>query len=123
MRFHMHCVCIYLQLENWTSSRSSTSSSSNKPEVLLHVPAGELEVGQLLVKIVYQKQPMLSDASQEQLLQLLLLTDRYSVPRAVPAIAAAFRATPVEQLEWATALNILQLPNSCTEQEIFKDIV
>lgn len=38
-------------------------------------------------------------------------------------MAAAFKAISVEKLNWETALAILGLPDSCTKQKSFTDIV
>lgn len=89
----------------------------------MHVPAGQLQVEQLLLKAMYQNQPWLSDASHQQLLQLFVLADRYSVPTVMPAVAAAFKAVPIDNLAWETALAMLNVPESCAGQTAFKDVV
>lgn len=70
------CGVVGMQLENWSSENGSSSTSHSKPEVLLPVPPGQLEVGQLLLQIIYQKQPQLIGTPRQQLLLLLLLADR-----------------------------------------------
>ncbi|WIA41233.1 hypothetical protein OEZ86_004846 [Tetradesmus obliquus] len=48
----------------------------------LPVPAGQQELAELLVKGMYQAQPTITDGlSQLQLLQLMLLADRFGVPK------------------------------------------
>jgi hypothetical protein len=55
----------------------------------VEVPAGQLEVGLLLLRCMYQQQPDLSSTEQATLLQLLVLADRYAVPAAVSAVGRA----------------------------------
>jgi hypothetical protein len=54
------------------------------------LPAGQLAVGELLLKCMYAAQPDVRSCSQEQLLQLLLLADRYGVPKVLAAVTAGF---------------------------------
>lgn len=69
---------------------------------------------------MYQARPSITDGlSQQQLLQLMMLADRFEVPKVTPAVAAAFAAVPEEHLEWNVALQILSLPPSCTQQPDF----
>jgi hypothetical protein len=49
----------------------------------------------------------------------MLLADRYEVPKVHEAAYAAYLAVPVEQLEWQTALDVLDLPPSCAQQQGF----
>jgi hypothetical protein len=65
-----------------------------------------------------------SDLTQQQLLHLMLLADRYEVPRVMAATAAAFaqHATPPHQLEWSITLQLLDLPPSCAGQPAFEPV-
>jgi hypothetical protein len=70
---------------------------------------------------MYQAQPTITDnLSQQQVLQLMLLADRFEVPKVLAAAAAALVAVPPDQLGWDTALQLLQLPQSCVLQPDFK---
>ncbi|KAF6255542.1 hypothetical protein COO60DRAFT_1641461 [Scenedesmus sp. NREL 46B-D3] len=53
--------------------RSWSEGTFPKPEIRLSVPAGQLELGELLLQAMYQPQPALGPLSQAQLLQLLQL--------------------------------------------------
>jgi hypothetical protein len=80
------------------------------------------DVGSFLAGI-YQKQPTITEGlSHEQLLQLMLLADRFEVPKMQAAVATAFSAVQPQQLEWETALQLLDLPPSCAQQEEFKAV-
>eukprot|EP00775_Hariotina_reticulata_P000066 gene66-209_t len=57
-------------LENWSSS-----SSEGKYRLELPVPAGQLELGKMLIQGMYCAQVDLAGLTQQQLLQLLLLAD------------------------------------------------
>jgi hypothetical protein len=70
---------------------------------------------------MYQARPSItSNLSQQQLLQLMLLADRFAVRKVMAAAAAALVAVPADQLDWDTALQLLQLPWSCVLQPDFK---
>ncbi|KAF6262081.1 hypothetical protein COO60DRAFT_1636287 [Scenedesmus sp. NREL 46B-D3] len=72
---------------------------------------------------MYQAQPSITDGlSQQQLLQLMMLADRFEVPKVQAAVAAAFAAFPNEQLEWDIAMQILNLPPSCAQQPEFSEL-
>jgi hypothetical protein len=75
--------------------------------------AGQLELGELLVQGMYAAQPDVSSCSQEQLLQLLLLADRYGVPKVITAVSAAFASIPAAQLQWETVHAVYALPAGC----------
>jgi hypothetical protein len=108
---------LLLQLDNWSSG------SSTKLEIQLPVPARQLDLAQLLVKGMYQAQPTVAEElSHSQLLQLLLLSDRFEVPKVQAAVLAVFTAIQAEQLEWVTALELLDLPSSCAQQPEFAGI-
>jgi hypothetical protein len=72
---------------------------------------------------MYQARPSITAGlSQQQLLQLMLLADRFGVPKVQAAAAAAFAAVPVQELHWDTAVQLLQLPSSCVQQPEFKAV-
>jgi hypothetical protein len=115
----LHCcaVCRLVQLENW-SFADAPASSSTKLEIQLPVPAGQLDLAQLLVKGMYQAQPTITkELSHSQLLQLLLLADRFEVPKVQAAVLGAFSAVTAAQLEYQTAQDLLCLPASCAQQQ------
>ncbi|WIA20949.1 hypothetical protein OEZ85_005288 [Tetradesmus obliquus] len=78
--------CCKAKLAPWSYAGAYNSSSTEcKLEVLLPVPAGQQELAELLVKGMYQAQPTITDGlSQLQLLQLMLLADRFGVPKGQP---------------------------------------
>lgn len=106
------CLCL-LQFVNWTQvAESSSSDTSSKQQVSIPVAPGQLELGQLLLKCMYQDTPDLSTASQQELLELLVLADKYVVPKVTTAICSRFRGLFSANLEWETAMKIFQLPES-----------
>uniref|UniRef100_A0A383W349 BACK domain-containing protein n=1 Tax=Tetradesmus obliquus TaxID=3088 RepID=A0A383W349_TETOB len=115
------------KLENWKNEQGSSTRSAKgakQPlEIVMPVPAGQEELAELLIKGMYQKQPSIAqDLNHEQLLQLMLLADRFEVPKVQAAVAAAFSAVQPQQLEWQTALQLLDLPPSCAQQAEFKAV-
>jgi hypothetical protein len=50
----------------------------SKPQIELPVPSGQLAVGRLLIKSMYEAEPDLSSVDQAQLVQLIVLADRRS---------------------------------------------
>jgi hypothetical protein len=67
----------------------------------------------------------LSSAGQSQLLQLLqllLLSDRYQVPRVFSKVVAALQATCLLELEWSTVAGIYAFPAGCAEMLAFKPV-
>jgi hypothetical protein len=90
--------------------------------LLYLLPAGQLAVGELLLKCMYAAQPDVSSCSQEQLLQLLLLADRYGVPKVVTAVTAAFASIPSADLQWSTLLALYALPPGCAELDACKSV-
>jgi hypothetical protein len=77
--------------------------------------AGQLELGELLLKAVYQSQPDLGTISQVQLLQLMALADRYGVSKVLIAAVATLQAVPQADLQWETVLGVYALPPGCTD--------
>lgn len=113
-----------MQLESWSDARPARDSNSyQKHSMEITAPAGQLELAQRLIRGIYQKEPILTDLSPEQLLQLLLLADRYEVPKVQASAAKALHAAPTADWPWQTVLDALSLPPSCTDQPSFKPVV
>jgi hypothetical protein len=74
------------QILNW-----SAATTRKRQRVNIEVPAGQLEIGRLLLRRMYQQQPDLSSTEQATLLQLLVLEDRYAVPAALAAVGRAIK--------------------------------
>jgi hypothetical protein len=72
---------------------------------------------------MYAAQPDLSACSQEQLLQQLLLADRYGVPKVLAAAAAAFSSINTAYLQWDVVLALYALPPGCTELSFCQPLV
>eukprot|EP00775_Hariotina_reticulata_P012478 gene12478-12612_t len=102
----------YCPLENWADN-----SSDGKYRIELPVPPGQLELGKLLVKGMYYSNLDLSGFTQQQLLHVLLLADRYGVPKVLAAISSFLESIPPAELQWDTAMAIYNLPPGCTEEE------
>jgi hypothetical protein len=76
--------------------------------------AGQLALGELLIRGIHAAQPDFSSCSQEELLQLLLLlADRYGVPKVLAAVSAAFTSIPAAQLQWEALHAVYALPAGC----------
>lgn len=126
----MTALMLTTQLENWTPASDENDTvdsktrrpSSSKHSIELAVPSGQTDLAVQLIKCMYEKVPELSDMSHEQLLQLLMLADRFGVPKVQAAVLDAFKAVSVDQLEWDTALALLNLPASCAELEGCKEV-
>jgi hypothetical protein len=94
------------------ASEACAHLASTCLHLLLHLPAG-----------IYQKQPTIAEGlSHSQLLQLMLLADRFEVPKVQAVVAAAFSTVDPQQLEWDAALQLLDLPPSCAQQPEFKAV-
>jgi hypothetical protein len=52
----------------------------------------------------------------------MLLADRFEVPKVQAVAAAAFSRVELQQLQWNTALQLLDLPPSCAQQPEFKAV-
>ncbi|WIA20820.1 hypothetical protein OEZ85_005175 [Tetradesmus obliquus] len=112
------------KLENWKNEQGSSTRSAKgakQPlEIVMPVPAGQEELAELLIKGMYQKQPSIAqDLNHEQLLQLMLLADRFEVPKAnthcpalkkYPAWGAEQRPASAKQpvIEWQLPLSLVQ---------------
>jgi acyl-CoA synthetase (NDP forming) len=99
-----------------------SNTGSKRQRVNLEVPAGQLEVGRLLLRCMYQQQPDLSTTEQATLLQLLVLADRYAVPAAVAAVGRAFKNCPAADLQWEAVCGAYSLPASCADNAAFADV-
>jgi hypothetical protein len=75
---------------------------------------------------MYQRQPTMAEGlSQQQLLHLMMLADRFLVPKVMQAATAAFAAVtagPAAQLDWNVAMQILELPSALADQQAFKAV-
>lgn len=71
---------------------------------------------------MYDKQPQLSDLSQQQLIALLLLADRFEVPKVQIAALDVFRTLSIDDLQWDTALSLLDLPSSFSNLRSCKQV-
>eukprot|EP00775_Hariotina_reticulata_P002661 gene2661-2961_t len=78
---------------------------------------GQLELGKLLVKGMYYSELYVAGLTQQQLLQVLLLADRYEVPRFLAAVSTALESIPSAELQWNTAMAVYNLPPGCAELE------
>jgi hypothetical protein len=93
------------RLGAWQQS-SSNGAAAEPCRVVLHVPAGQAEIGRRLVRAMYEAKPCFCDLGLEQQLQLLGLAERYNAPD-VAAAAAAAAGIDVDDLAkrglaWAT---------------------
>jgi hypothetical protein len=67
---------------------------------------------------MYAAQPDASSCSQQQLMQLLLLADRYGVPKVLTALSAALASIPTADLQWETGHAAYALPPGCVKQDV-----
>jgi hypothetical protein len=109
---------VLCQILNW----SAATKDSKRLIVNIEVPAGQLEVGRLLLRCMYQQQPDLSSTEQATLLQLLVLADRYAVPAAVAAVGRAFKDCPAADLQWEVVCGAYSLPATCADNTAFAAI-
>jgi hypothetical protein len=106
------------QILNWPAA----TSDNKRQRVNVEVPAGQLEIGRLLLRCMYQQQPDLSGTEQAALLQLLVLADRYAVSAAVAAVGRAFKDCPAADLQWEAVCGAYSLPASCADIAAFADV-
>jgi hypothetical protein len=127
----LHCssatVVAVPQLEHAESSTNvpaAAAAAEGTPTIELAMPPGQLEVGQLLLRCMYSAQPEqhISSASQSQLLQLLLLADRYQVPRVFNKVVAALQEFSLQEIFWSTVAGIYAFPAGCAEMAAFKPV-
>jgi hypothetical protein len=109
---------VLCQILNW----SAATKDSKRLRVNIEVLAGQLEVGRLLLRCMYQQQPDLSSTEQGTLLQLLVLADRYAVPAAVAAVGRAFKDCPAADLQCETVRGAYSLPATCADNAAFADV-
>uniref|UniRef100_A0A383WIC5 BACK domain-containing protein n=1 Tax=Tetradesmus obliquus TaxID=3088 RepID=A0A383WIC5_TETOB len=89
------------KLDNWKSSDDS---------IQLEVPPGQLKAGQLLLQCMYDSPNFqLQQVPQQQLLELLLLADKYGASAVAAAAAAELGSKPAEQLEWQVVVRLFEL--------------
>lgn len=126
-----HCA---MQLDNWTpdaavstdirvSGQDARPATFLKHTIELPVPPGQTDIAVRLLKGMYQKAPSVSDLTQEQLLQLVLLADRFGVPKVQAAVLDEFKDVQEDQLSWDIAIALLDLPISCEAQPGYKRAV
>eukprot|EP00775_Hariotina_reticulata_P013509 gene13509-13634_t len=108
------------KLEAWI--KDTDQSDDKQQEILMPVPEGQLDIGQLLVKCMYQQRADLAGIDQVKLIHLLLLADRYEVPAVQAAVSAAFCDMPLADWQWDTAMMVYALPAGCTEIDACKDL-
>jgi hypothetical protein len=106
------------QILNW----SAATTDSKRQRVNIEVPAGQLEVGRLLLRCMYQQQPDLFSIDQATLVQLLVLADRYAVPAAVAAVGRAFKDCPAAGLDWEAVCGAYSLPASFADNAAFAGV-
>jgi hypothetical protein len=115
--FRSFCCC---QILNWPAA---AAAEKQRQTVNIEVPAGQLRIGKLLLRCMYQQQLDLPSIEQQAtLLQLLVLADKYAVPGAVAAVNRAFTELPVDQLQWETVMALYQLPAVYTDNAVFAGV-
>lgn len=71
---------------------------------------------------MYAAKPDVSSCSQEQLLQLLLLADRYGVLKVTEAVTAAVSSIPPAELQLSTVVAVYLLPAGCAEDSTYRGL-
>lgn len=127
----------HVQLENWSSpahngnsaqssannncsdrsTRTPCSAANNKHIIQLPVPVGQISTAIRLIRGMYQPTPIYLDLNQQQLLQLLLLADRFEVPKVQVAVFKMLNLRSLFPLEWDTVVALLDLPSSTSSLE------
>eukprot|EP00775_Hariotina_reticulata_P003867 gene3867-4122_t len=93
------------ELDHWTTAEEEQGNV----RIELPVPAGQLELGKLLIKGMYFSKMDLDHLSHQQLLQLLVLADRYEVPKVVAPVAWLLAGIPAAQLQWDAVMTMYLL--------------
>jgi hypothetical protein len=71
---------------------------------------GQLKAGQLLLQCMYDHPNIqLQQVPQQQLLDLLLLADKYDAKAVAAAAAAELGSKPAELLEWQQVVQLFEL--------------
>ncbi|KAF6262845.1 hypothetical protein COO60DRAFT_1674169 [Scenedesmus sp. NREL 46B-D3] len=105
------------------SAVSSDDSSQGTPRSPWEAETGwQLAAGELLLRCMYAAQPDVSACSQQLLLQLLLLADRYGVPKVLAAAAAAFAGITAVELQWDTVQALYELPAGFADLDACKGL-
>jgi hypothetical protein len=112
------CTVMLSQILNWPAA----TSDNKRQRVNVEVPAGQLELGRLLLRCMYQQQPDLSGTEQAILVQLLVLADRYAVPAAVAAVGRAFKDCSASDFQWKAVCGAYSLPATCADNAAFADV-
>jgi hypothetical protein len=84
-----------------------------------------LEVGELLIRSLYQAKPQLDACSQQQLLELVTLADSLDAKKAVSLASSQLQliaARDEDELEWGTVVRIMSLPPACPEMPAYKPL-
>lgn len=105
---------MFPQISRWTAS--------SPHELNLRVPIGQLNIGELMIKCMYEPIPHLSNCSQQQLLQLLMLSDQHDVPKAVFAASKMLSRISSNNLEWETVQAVYSLPPACPDMAAYKPL-
>lgn len=84
--------------------------------MLLEVPEGQLHTGQLLVQCMYRGSQHLNlgQVPQQQLLELLLLADRYQASAIAMIAAEALGSKTAKDMEWQVGSTHLHAMHSVT---------
>eukprot|EP00878_Enallax_costatus_P009685 GHUV01010117.1.p1 GENE.GHUV01010117.1~~GHUV01010117.1.p1 ORF type:complete len:537 (+),score=147.08 GHUV01010117.1:220-1830(+) len=110
------------KIESWDSVSSSGATSIAVRQIDMSVPVGQLDVGQQLLKGMYQRTPDLNGISQTRLLQLLILADRYEVPKIVKAVGRCLQQVSTADLEWDVVTAVYSLPAGCADMPAYSSI-
>lgn len=124
LRLHGHNVILSAS-SSLISARIANWSEGDGNELVLHPQVPSLEVGELLIRCMYQAQPQLQQCSQALLLQLVTLADSldaHKVAEAASRQLQLFAADPSAELQWETAMQIYSLPPACPEMAAYKPL-
>jgi hypothetical protein len=106
-----------LLLRDWKSSNGSSSTSGPGGNTLHMVVAEEqVSAAQVLLGFMYTGS-VPAGISQHDLLQLLLLADRFDVRRAAAAASRVLGCLSPASLEWATLTGVYSLPDHLYEAD------
>lgn len=109
-----------MQLDNWThiddvrlrKHDQHPTTAAPVPVITVSVPPGQLQAGQLLIRCFYEAGSpnfRLNQLPQLQLLQLLLLADRYNALPVAMAAAAALGSLMPEDMHWNVVVQLHEL--------------
>lgn len=118
-----HCLRHPAGIAAHTGTAANAAVSESSAYMGIKVPS--LEVGELLIRCMYQAQPQLQQCSQALLLQLVTLADSldaHKVAEAASRQLQLFAADPSAELQWETAMQIYSLPPACPEMAAYKPL-